>query len=548
MLALIGASPLILVVVLMTAFNMAAKKALPIAYILTAVIVVSMWNMELKSLLAYTTFGFFKSLDILIIVFGAILILNTMKYSGAMGLISSGFSAISDDKRVQLMIIGVFFVAFIEGAAGFGTPAALAAPLLIVLGFPPLAAAVLALILDSSPVSFGAVGTPVNGTISTLDTLIASSGTNKEVFVSEFINYSAILHVAGGILNILIAVFVMIFVFGGKNKSFKSFVEFIPFALYSALLFLIPYLIIAFTLGQDLPSLLSGFVGLGVLIYTTKKGFLVPKTMWGFPAESEWHKDWKATLDTSHKQEDKKVNFSLFVALLPYILITLLLVLTRIPSLGLKELLLSVKLTLSNIMGIEGLDYSLLILYLPGTVFVLISIITHFMHGMSKEEVKASWKDTAKQVSGAFIALFAGIAIVQVMLNSGNASLGIDSMLTVIAKSIVDFAGKGYLVVAPFIGILGAFISGSNTVSNILFSALQFESALLSNLPVSIVVALQNVGGAVGNMICINNIVAVCATTGILNKEGNILKINFLVALIYTAVIILTAMYAIYIY
>ncbi len=544
MLALIGASPLILVVVLMTAFNMAAKKALPIAYALTAIIVVFMWGMEIKNLIAYTFFGFLKSLDILIIIFGAILILNTMKYSGAMQLISDGFGNISQDKRVQLMIIGVFFVAFIEGAAGFGTPAALAAPLLIVLGFPPLAAAVLALILDSAPVSFGAVGTPINGALSTLDSLLVSQGIDKAVFASEFTTYSAALHLIGGSLNILVAVIVMIFVFGGKNKSIKAFVEFIPYAVFSAGLFLIPYTLIAMYLGQDLPALLSGFVGLGILILTTKKGFLVPKNVWSFPDSEE--KD--ATENMQQQQPAKKANFSLFIALLPYILITIALVATRLPGLGLKEFLLNIKFTLNNVLGVEGLNYSLLILYLPGTIFVLISLITHFVHKMTKDEIKASWKDTTKQVSGAFIALFAGIAIVQLMLNSGNAQNGVESILTIIAKAIVDLSGSFYVVVSPFIGILGAFISGSNTVSNILFSALQFESALLSNLPPSIIVALQNVGGAVGNMICINNIVAVCATTGILNKEGAILKINFFAAMIYSLMVILTTIYLISIY
>ncbi len=544
MLALIGASPLILVVVLMTAFNMAAKKALPIAYALTAIIVVFMWGMEIKNLIAYTFFGFLKSLDILIIIFGAILILNTMKYSGAMQLISDGFGNISQDKRVQLMIIGVFFVAFIEGAAGFGTPAALAAPLLIVLGFPPLAAAVLALILDSAPVSFGAVGTPINGALSTLDSLLVSQGIDKAVFASEFTTYSAALHLIGGSLNILVAVIVMIFVFGGKNKSIKAFVEFIPYAVFSAGLFLIPYTLIAMYLGQDLPALLSGFLGLGILILTTKKGFLVPKNVWSFPDSEE--KD--ATENMQQQQPAKKANFSLFIALLPYILITIALVATRLPGLGLKEFLLNIKFTLNNVLGVEGLNYSLLILYLPGTIFVLISLITHFVHKMTKDEIKASWKDTTKQVSGAFIALFAGIAIVQLMLNSGNAQNGVESILTIIAKAIVDLSGSFYVVVSPFIGILGAFISGSNTVSNILFSALQFESALLSNLPPSIIVALQNVGGAVGNMICINNIVAVCATTGILNKEGAILKINFFAAMIYSLMVILTTIYLISIY
>ena len=101
----------------------------------------------------------------MIIIFGAILVMNTLKRSGGMVAINNGFRAISQDARVQAVIIGFLFVSFIEAAAGFGTPAALAAPLLISLGFPPVAAVVVSLVCDSACVAFGAIGTPVQQAI-----------------------------------------------------------------------------------------------------------------------------------------------------------------------------------------------------------------------------------------------------------------------------------------------------------------------------------------------------------------------------------------------
>ena len=119
---------------------------------------------------------------------------------------------------------------------------------------------------------------------------------------------------------------------------------------------------------------------------------------------------------------------------------------------------------------------------------------------MKGEEVKKAWKDTVNMVTGAAIALFFGVAMVQLFryTNVDNASM--DSMLLIMAKGLAAIAGKAYIVVAPFIGVLGAFISGSNTVSNTLFSTLQFETATILALPQVLIVALQNVGGGIGNM------------------------------------------------
>ncbi|MCK5128479.1 MAG: L-lactate permease, partial [Clostridiales bacterium] len=156
MYAIIAVIPILLAVILMAIFNQSAKKALPIAWISVLFIGLFVWKISLSDILAYSVFGMFKAIDLLLIIFGAILILNTLKQSGAMASISQGFYGLSTDRRVQAVIIGWMFGAFIEGAAGFGTPAALAAPLLVGLGFPPLAAAMSTLVFNTSPVAFGA--------------------------------------------------------------------------------------------------------------------------------------------------------------------------------------------------------------------------------------------------------------------------------------------------------------------------------------------------------------------------------------------------------
>jgi len=172
--------------------------------------------------------------------------------------------------------------------------------------------------------------------------------------------------------------------------------------------------------------------------------------------------------------------------------------------------------------------------YLPGTIpFILVAVITNFMHKMNGKQVIASWKTTFKQISGAAIALFAGVAMVQLMLKSGTNGAGLDSMLTTMATAIADLSGNAYPVIAPIVGVLGSFMSGSATVSNLLFASLQFETATILGIPQVLIVAVQTIGAALGNMICVNNVVAVCATVGCIGAEGTIIRRNAIPAFIY---------------
>lgn len=222
----------------------------------------------------------------------------------------------------------------------------------------------------------------------------------------------------------------------------------------------------------------------------------------------------------------------LAVAWSPYFAIALLLVITRLPNLGLKALLIGPSIRLPT----PGIDttYSLQWLYNPGTLpFMFVAILTHVAHRMDGRKIKRAWKRSFEQVGGAAIALGAGIALVQLMVNSGDNGANLPSMLTALAEAMASLAGRAYIAVSPFIGVLGSFLSGSNTVSNILFSSLQFETATILRLEPAIIVSLQIVGGGIGNMICVNNIVAVAATVGIKGVEGNIIRRNAIPTALY---------------
>ncbi|OPA72015.1 hypothetical protein BB381_00230 [Campylobacter pinnipediorum subsp. caledonicus] len=529
--------PIIVILVMMIGFKKSSKLSLSVALAFALLISYFSFGASVTELSARVLFGFLKAFDILVIIFGAILILNTMKYSGAMNAINNGFTKITTDRRIQVIIIGWSFGAFIEGAAGFGAPAALAAPLLVGLGFPAFGAAITTLILNSSPVSYGAVGTPTFGIQQALNSFLPDPAT-LDAYMKDVSIYTATIHSVCALFVPFLVVAMMVKIFG-KNKSFKDALPVLPFCLLASISFIVPFFLMAKFAGFELPALLGGLISLGILVLAAKIGFLVPKDKWDFEPIEAWPDFWKAPINTSsEKKETVTQNMSLFMAWLPYVIISLVLVITRIPQFGLKDFLKSLKIEFPAIMDVSGTAYDFEYAYLPGTIpFILVAIIIIFLHKMKIEDVKSAWSVTFGQVSKAVIPLAAGVAMVYI-LKDFKFTYGTQegfTMVKIMAKFFADLSGQGYIIVSPLIGILGSFFSGSNTVSNILFGGLQYETASLVGLNTQVILALQNVGGSIGHMVCINNIVAVCATVGLLGKgEGRLLTYSLLPCLFYT--------------
>ena len=556
MYALIAFIPIIVTVVLMVAFNWPAKRALPLAWILALIFGVALWKMSVQHAIAYTLTGFLSAFEVLVIIFGAILIMNTLKRSGAMDSINRMFNGITPDARLQAIIIGFIFGAFIEGAAGFGTPAALAGPLLISVGFPPLAAAIVALEFNSVPVIFGAVGTPTNTAFATVKEAVEAGGvSDSNIWRMALTKWSAVPMSVGTFLIMIIAVAIMCKMFGPKKKA-SDVLPVIPFIIFTGVVFDVIYLLIATFIGPELTSLLAAVITLFIVMATTKKGFLVPKETWTFGDKSAWDSTW---LSTTKVPEPKTSNMNLLKAWTPYFIIAIVLVLTRVTQKMAADAgnvenwankMKNFTVGTGESGAILGLNWNWAILWSPGIVFIIVALITFAIHGMNGEAIKGAFKDTAKQVSGAAIALLFGVAMVNIFrytnvdsANMTNVAAAVqDSMLLVMAKALAAIAGKAYIIIAPFIGVLGAFMSGSNTVSNTLFSSLQFETAGLIGLPTVFIVALQNCGGAIGNMVCVNNVVAACATTGTNGNEGKIIRTNALPMVLFSILVVVVVL------
>ena len=531
--ALIASIPILLVIVLMIAFNKPAKIALPIGWAIALLIALFYWRQAPVTTFAWALDGFLEAIGTLVIILGAILIMNTLKHSGAVTAIQRVFNNVNPDRRIQAIIVGFAFGAFIEGAAGFGTPAALAAPLLISLGFPPLRAAIVALIYHSVPVSYGAVGTPTNTASTVVAQAVEDLGGNAEAYRMALTKYTAIGHATCCLFIVFFGVFIMCKLFG-KNKSGKEAFAALPFALFTAVVFDIFYLLMAFFFGPEFPSLVGAILTLIVVILTARKGLFCPKDVWDFEPREQWDPDW---LSKQEVKKDVDNGMSAVLAWTPYVLIALILVGTRLNWFGLKTLLTSdaFKVKISHILGNESVNWTWNWGWCPGVFpFILICILTFFIHKMPMAKVKEAFVDTFNQCLGAAIALFFGVSMVYIYRNTGmNAQLTDQSMLYAMAVALAKIFQGAYVVIAPVIGVLGAFMSGSNTVSNTLFSSLQFQTGLLVKMSPVLIVALQNIGGAAGNMICVNNVVAACATTGTMGNEGKIIKTNVLPCLIY---------------
>lgn len=539
MYALIAFIPIIVTVVLMVAFNWPAKRALPLAWILACVIAFAVWKMNIHDMAAYTITGFLSAFETLVIIFGAILIMNTLKRSGAMSAINGMFKGVTKDARILAIIIGWVFGAFIEGAAGFGTPAALAAPLLISVGFPPLAAAIVALICNSTPVCYGAVGTPTNTAFATVKDAVAAGGADPDTWKMALTKWSAISMAVGAFFIVFVAVCVLVKLFG-KNKSFKDALPCIPFIVFTVAVFDIIYLLIATFIGPELVSLVAAVITLFVSIGAAKAGFLQPKETWNFAPEETWDRSW---LSTTEVPEPKVSDMPLLKAFTPYIIIIAILVATRVcqnVGMGWASAMKAFTIGTGKSGIILGLNWNWAILWNPGVIFIIVALLTIVIQGMKGSEVSGAWKDTGKQVSGAAIALLFGVAMVNIFRYTNVSSDVMDgSMLLIMARGLAALAGKAYVIVAPLIGVLGAFMSGSNTVSNTLFSSLQFETATILAMPQVFIVALQNNGGAIGNMVCVNNVVSACATTGTIGNEGKIIRTNIVPCIIYCAIVVI---------
>jgi lactate permease len=552
---------------------------MPLAWLTAVVVGFLVWEMPLDWVAAASVGGAITALTILWIVFGALFLLYVLQQVGAFDRINRGFAAVSDDRRVQIVLLGFFLSTFIEGAAGFGTPAAVVAPLLLGLGFPGLAAVVVAIIGHVIAVTYGAVGTPIiigiRNPLQAFETAINGGGFTVVEFADQVAAWAATYHALVGFVMPFVAVMMAVYFFG-EERSVRPAFQVAPLCLFAGIAFVVPYWGSAWFLTAEFPSLIGSMVGGGVTIGVLRAGYLLPEDDWEFPDQDSWPEHWVGSVkpgDSSVAADggaDLTTDMSLVKAWAPYILLVVLLVVTRAvdqisgvigdASLGVSvsdvsllgaeigTFTLGIVLGWSGILGTE-IDNSIAWVSVPGFWLVVSALAAIPLYRMSGKQVRDALDETLEKLVSPLIALVFVIAMVQVMLQSGNPpGAELDGMIVVLARATADVLGPAYPFVAALIGALGAAMAGSNTVSNITFSGFQFEAAGEVGVPRQLIVGAQAVGGAIGNLVAIHNLVAALATVGLVGQEGRVMRLNFIVLLYYSLAVGILAMLFSYVF
>jgi lactate permease len=502
--------PILLLIVLLTKPRpLASHVALPLAALVLLVLKATWFGASAAGLGADVVLGLLEALTPITIIWGAVFLFKTMEHSGGMDVVRRWLNGVSDNPVAQLMIIGWAFAFLIEGASGFGTPAALAAPLLVAMGFPPARTAVLTLMMNSVPVSFGAVGTPTWFGFAPLGL------SEADVLTVSF--KTAVLHA--------IAAFVIPPVALSFLVSWKQILRSLVFIVLSVMSCSVPLVLLA-RINYEFPALVAGAIGLLL-------------TVWLAHARVGLRRD-DGTPD--HETGNSPGVGELVKATFPLWGTVVILVVTRIHQLGIKELLnleapsfslslgflgeLSVSaaavLHLNGAFGVGGGDgaWTYKTLYVPALIpFFVVSIAAFLLYRMDRTVVRRVVSESGQRMVRPVLALLGALVLVRLMMSGGGSAL-----VQLIGAKSAAMVGPLWPWFAPYLGAVGSFFSGSATISNLTFGGIQASIADNLSLNQTTILSLQSLGGAMGNMVCINNIVAVCSILGLTNREGFILR------------------------
>lgn len=470
--------PIVLLIVSLGVFKIPGHKICPIALVLTIVLSIIGWKMPLGVSLSAALEGIVLALwPIMLVIIAAVFTYNLSVHTKGMETIKKILTSVTTDKRILVLILAWGFGGFLESVAGFGTAVAIPASILIVLGFDPIFAAIICLVANTTPTAFGAIGLPIN-TLSKLANLTPTQLSN-DVSIQLF----------------LFVVFIPMALVMITGKSFKAVKGVIGITLASGIAFAIPQAILAKYLGAELPAVLGSVASLAVTIWMAKT----------------FHKDKQA------KNIDEKVSFkSGVIAWSPFILILVLILLSSPLFPSINVALSSIKTSVHIYQGQDSIPYTFTWIGTPGVLILISGFIGGAIQGANFKEMLAVLGRTVKQMSKSGITILSIIALAKVMGYSG--------MIKSIAVILVMITGRFYPVIAPLIGALGTFITGSATSSNVLFGGLQVEAAKSLAIDPCWLAAANTAGATAGKIISPQSIAVATAATGIAGEEGKILN------------------------
>ncbi|HJV30872.1 MAG TPA: L-lactate permease [Bacillales bacterium] len=457
-----------------------------------------------------------------IVPIGWIIIASVFLYkitvkTGQFDIIRHSVVTITEDRRLQALLVAFSFGAFLEGAAGFGAPVAISAALLVGLGFNPLYAAGLCLLANTAPVAFGAIGIPViamEGPTGIPATEISKMIGRQLPFLSVFIP------------------FYLVFIMAGWKKT----KEVLPAILVSGVSFALTQYLSSNFLGPELPDILSSLVSLFALAIFLK--FWKPKTIFRFSAEQEL----AATSSVKKKSQEHFTGGQIFKAWSPFLVLTGVISVWGIPTVklaltghyeGANALLKivnsighaltfmpEVPLLNNKIINAAGQPvpavYKLELFGAAGTAILIAALITKFI-------VKISWKnwvitfgETINEIKFPLLTIASVVGFAYVTNASG--------MSTTLGMTLAKTGAVLFPFFSPFLGWLGVFITGSDTSANLLFGNLQKITATSIGMDPVLALAANSSGGVTGKMISPQSIAVACAAVGLAGKESDLFR------------------------
>ena len=514
---LLAILPVAVLIYVMTKRNSwPSHKSLPFAALLVYLLVLIHSRFDPNLVNATVLNGALSASTPISILWGALLLSQTMRRSGAERSISEALKGVSSNPVAQLMILGWAFPFMMEGASGFGTPAAISAPLLVGLGFDAVRVTVLTLIMNAVPVTFGAVGTPMWFGFSQVP-----------LSPTEILSVScksALVHTIAALCVPIIALRSLV--------GWKEIRQNLVFIYLSILSCTLPSLILA-RFNYEFPSLIGGTVGLCL-------SALMAKHRVGLAHIAE-----EAAADPPSRHRNPVRAFA------PYLILIAVLIATRLPflplrawltaasprlaldwgSLGTFSVSAALVLRLDSIFGTPS-SWNYQALFVPALIpFGLVVLLSIPLLRIDLPAMRSVLADTMKRLRGPSITLVGALIMVQLM------TLGDDrAQTTIIGQTLASASGRSWPFFAPVLGALGAFFAGSATVSNLTFAGIQDSIARTLGFGRTSILALQSVGAAMGNMVAISNIVAVVSILNLENQEGAVLKRTVIPLAVYALI------------
>ena len=477
MLFAIAMIPVLWLIVSLGVLKMPAHKTCSFTVILTLAIAIICWRMKFIDGITATVEGMAIALwPILLVIVAALFTYNLAVETKTMDVIKKMLSSIKTDKRIQVLILAWGFGGFLEAVAGYGTAVAIPASILASLGFNPLFAAVICLLANTVPTAFGALGIPVT----TLATV-----TGLEVV---HLSYVTSIQLAGFIVLIPFLLVIL------TEKSIKALKGVVGITLVSGITFAVPQVFIAKYLGADLPALVASICSMACTI-------LMAKAM------------------NKEKVETKEDKIGLkegVLAWLPYILLCGLILIASplVPSIN--SLLAKASSNIHIYTGDATSTTAFSWINTPGMMILIATFIAGLIQKLKFTYMLDVLKRTVIQLKTSFITIMSIVAISKIMSHSG--------MTSSISFGLCAITGSFYPLIAPLLGAIGTFVTGSDTSANILFGALQTEAAKSLSIDPYWIAAANTAGATAGKMISPQSIAIATSATGLIGSEGKILS------------------------